>query len=491
MPDPMQELILGLGRPRVGVIGDLMLDEYVWGDVERISPEAPIPVLRVSRREHRAGGAGSVVVNLARLGVDVFVFGALGRDESGDEVAGIFRSEGADLTGLHFEPGRPTTRKCRHIGFVQQAHRAVQQILRVDEEDTRPISDDVRDRILSSIEKRASELDAILISDYGKGLIDETLVQGVLQIAGDKPVLVDPARIEDYSLYQGVTLICPNRFETELASGVGCRDLEGSREAGEKLVKQHGIQVVAVTLDRDGILLCQEGKPAEHLATRVRAVADVTGAGDMVLSVLGLVVASGKSFADAARLANVGGGIEVRRVGVSPVSREELLQELRYSGHPAASKIKSLPELRELVQRDQRAGLSVVFTNGCFDLLHRGHHELLHGARQEGDRMVVAVNADDSIRRLKGPTRPSIPEDGRVRMLAALEVVDYVIVFSEDTPNHLLEALRPDVLVKGGEYRDGVVVGHEIVEGYGGRIAYVDQIPGYSTTSLLGEDKKD
>jgi D-beta-D-heptose 7-phosphate kinase/D-beta-D-heptose 1-phosphate adenosyltransferase len=479
------KLVNDLGRPRIAVVGDLMLDEYVWGDVERISPEAPIPVLRVSRRQFRAGGAGSVVADVARLGGEVKVFSLLGKDAAGARVRQFLAQEGCDIEGLLEDEARRTTVKTRLLGFVQQAHRAVQQILRADEEDLTPISKDVAGKLIERIGARAAELDAILISDYNKGLVTAELVQGILRAAPGVPVLVDPARIEDYSIYRGVSLICPNRFEAERSSGISCRDLASCPEAGARLLARHALGAVAITLDRDGIFLCEPAR-ARHFPTQARVVADVSGAGDMVLSVLGLVIAAGGSLDRAVELANVAAGIEIRHIGVTPISRDELLQELKYRGHPVVSKIKTLDELREIVQAASAAGKTVVFTNGCFDLLHLGHHHLLGGAKREGDLLIVAVNSDASIRSLKGPGRPQMREEHRVMMLAALEFVDHVIVFDEDTPNRLLEALRPHVLVKGSEYQQGVVVGREIVEGYGGRVAFVEQIPGISTTALLG-----
>jgi D-beta-D-heptose 7-phosphate kinase/D-beta-D-heptose 1-phosphate adenosyltransferase len=469
----------------VAVVGDLMLDQYVWGEVERISPEAPIPVLRVSRRDERVGGAGSVAVNLCRLGAEVKVFGIVGDDAEGERVRALLAAEGCDMAGVLKDPERRTTVKARHLGFVQQAHRAVQQILRVDDEELHPFGEKVSGLLLDRFEAAARRLEAILVSDYNKGLVTERVVQRIVELAGETPVLVDPARVSDYSLYRGVHLISPNRYEAERASGVSCRDLESCPQAARRLLEQLGIHAVAITLDRDGIFLCTAASVERHFPTRARVVTDVTGAGDMVLSVLGLVAAGGGPLEVGVPLANVAAGIVVRHVGVWPVSRDELLQELRFEGHPVVSKVKPLDELERIVKKEAGAGRTVVFTNGCFDLLHLGHHRLLEGARRQGDLLVVAVNSDASIRRLKGPGRPAVKEEDRVLMLAGLEFVDYVVVFDEDTPNKLLRALKPHVLVKGSEYRDGVVVGREIVEGYGGRIAFVDMVPGVSTTELL------
>ncbi|MBN1444332.1 MAG: bifunctional heptose 7-phosphate kinase/heptose 1-phosphate adenyltransferase [Planctomycetes bacterium] len=485
MSGDLIRLVEGLGQPRIGVLGDLMLDEYVWGEVERISPEAPIPVLKVSRRQFRVGGAGSVVVNLARLGARVSVLGRLGEDAAGRQIISIFHQEGCDVSGLIVEAGQRTTVKSRHLGCVQQAHRGVQQILRVDDEDLQAASLDQVERILRGVRAQAGRLDAFLVSDYRKGLVSAELIRGVIDAADGVPVFVDPALQEDYSCYRGVDLICPNRFEAELASGISCRTLESCPAAAEKLLRTLDLQAVAMTLDREGILLLEAGAAPVRYPTRARVVADVTGAGDMVLSVLGLVRAAGGNLQQAVELANLAAGLEVAHLGVTPIARSELLQELMFQGHPAGAKVKSAEDLQRIAEEARASGRTLVFTNGCFDLLHLGHHQLLNGARREGDLLIVAVNSDSSIRRLKGPGRPRIPQDDRVRMIAGLQAVDFVVVFDEDTPNRLLAMLRPDVLVKGSEYRTGVVVGREIVEGYGGRVAFVEQIPGISTSSLL------
>ncbi|MEC8896246.1 MAG: bifunctional heptose 7-phosphate kinase/heptose 1-phosphate adenyltransferase [Planctomycetota bacterium] len=477
------------GRPRIALVGDLMLDEYIWGDVQRISPEAPIPVLRVGHREIRAGGAGSVAVNLGRLDVDVHVFSVIGEDNAGDRILSLLESEGCNVSGVVRDGGRPTTLKARHMGYVQHSHRAVQQMLRVDEEDLSPVTGLSVDELLERMFASGEGYDAVLVSDYGKGLVSSALMEGIHARCASAPVLVDPARTSDYSAYRASTLICPNRFEAELASGVSCSDLEGCREAAGKLREEFGFQSVVVTMDREGMFVDQGADQQTHLPTRASLVADVTGAGDMVLAVLGLVAAAGKTAEEGARVANVAAGLVVRQFGVVAVSRKELLAEIQDQGNPAAGKVKSLEELSAILSDGQKKGLAVVFTNGCFDLLHPGHHHLLNEARREGDLLVVAVNSDSSISRLKGEGRPRIGESDRVKMLAGLEAVDYVILFEEDTPLHLVQELVPDVLVKGGDYRDDAVVGQDIVEKNGGRMVFIDRLPGLSTTELLGEEE--
>ncbi|MBI4582664.1 MAG: D-glycero-beta-D-manno-heptose 1-phosphate adenylyltransferase [Planctomycetes bacterium] len=476
-----------IGRPRLAVLGDAILDEYVWGEVARISPEAPVPVLRVSRRENRLGGAGSVVANLARLRAEVHFLSAVGEDAAAEKTRELLRAAGCDPGSLVAVSGRVTTLKARHLGFVQHADRAVQQLIRVDTEDTGPVPWEVSRRLLDRLAALAGSLDAILISDYHKGLLREDFLQQAMRLAGSVPVLVDPARLDNYERYRGSFLICPNRYEASLASSLPCDLPEQCAEAGRKLARQHGFEHVAVTMDRDGIFLCSAGGESQHYATQATVVADVTGAGDMVLSMLGLAVGARISMGEAVQLANLAAGIEIRRLGATPLAREEILAELTYHGHPGAAKLKTLEELLAIARDLRSRGKRIVFTNGCFDLLHVGHHHLLNQARRQGDCLIVAVNSDASIRRLKGPSRPVTAQEERMLMLSSLESVDYVTLFDEDTPMALLEALRPEVLVKGSEYRDGIVVGRELVESYGGRVELVEQLPGISTTEILSK----
>ena len=477
----------GIERPRIAVVGDAIVDEYVWGDVARVSPEAPVMVLQVARREYRAGGAGSVVTNLAALKADVRFFSVRGEDGAGERLRSLLEKDGADTTGLVVEPNRPTTQKTRHMGYVQHANRAVQQLLRVDDEVRESIRDTTQSAILERFRARAADLDAVLVSDYHKGLVSGGLLRSLQAAAPGVPFLVDPALVDDYSLYEGCHLICPNRYEAGKASRIDCNDFAGCAAAAEKLARDLRIDAVALTMDRDGIWLHERASEGRHFPTRARTVADVTGAGDMVLSILGLATAAGGTLAQAVELANVAAGIEIRKVGVTPLSRSEILQEMRYEGRPGAGKIKTLEELVPIAQQAREAGRTVVFTNGCFDLLHAGHRHLLQGAAREGEVLIVAANSDASVRRIKGPGRPRTKEEQRLLDIADLSSVDYVICFDDDKPLALLEALRPHVLVKGEEYREGVVVGRELVEGWGGRVAFVSQIPGISTSSLLGD----
>ncbi len=477
--------LMAIGRPKLIVIGEAILDEYVWGDVERISPEAPIPILRASRREERVGGAGSVVMNLLKLGAQVAFLSAVGDDAKGRRVLGLLQKAGCDLSGVAILKGRSTIVKTRHLGWVQHSDRAVQQLLRVDDEDTRPLDTEACRFLLGAFRGEVKSASAVLVSDYRKGLLIPELLGGIIEGSGSAPVLIDPALVVDYSMYRGARLICPNRYETSRATGLPCDRIEESSRAAAKLIQKHRFQEVVVTLDRDGIYLQCASGAGRHFPTSACVVSDVAGAGDMVLSILGLVLGGGGRIEDAVQLANIAAGIEIRRLGVVPVTREEILADLRFQGHSGIGKLKTPEELAARVRDLHSRGKTVVFTNGCFDLLHFGHHHLLNQARRLGDCLIVAVNSDASIRKLKGPGRPINSEEERMLMLSGLEAVDFVVLFEEDTPMRLLDLLRPDVLVKGSEYRDGVVVGREFVESYGGRVALVDQIEGISTTAIL------
>ncbi len=489
MLSPLVSLLESIGRPRIAVVGDAILDEYVWGEVKRVSPEAPIPVLRVTHRELRAGGAGSVVVNLAHLGADVRFFSVCGDDSGAHRLRGLFAERDIDLDGLVVEPGRPTTVKTRHVGFVQHANRAMQQLLRVDDEVNTPLRDETVEKVVRAFREKVEGTDIILVSDYGKGLINEKLLDALRASAPEGvPFMVDPAQREDYSLYRRCFLMCPNRYEAQTATKVPCSDVEGCARAAERLVEDLDLEAVALTMDADGMYVYERNGLRRRFPTRARVLTDVTGAGDMVLSVLGLVIAAKGSLADAVSLANIAAGLEIRRLGVTPLSREEIRHEILTEGRPGSGKIRSLEEVVSLVEKERERGKTVVFTNGCFDLLHFGHYHLFYGAAQEGDILIVAVNSDESVRRLnKGPNRPVIPQHDRMLMIASLEVVNFVIGFDETTPERLLDALRPDVLVKGEEYRHRGVVGGDFVQSYGGRIAYVSQIEGFSTTALIEE----
>ena len=475
-----------LGTPRILVIGDLILDRYVWGDAERISQEAPVILLREDRQETRLGGAANVANMLRGLDAEVTLAGVVGADADGKVVAEDLTRFGVDCSALIEDSDRPTTCKVRFMGRAQ--HRHPHQMLRVDREVRHPIRTEIAQQLLNSILPRLHEFQAVLISDYAKGVCTAEVLRPLIAAAraAGLPVIADPAAGGDYNLYHGATGVTPNRSETQKATGIDVKTIDAAYQAGQVLVEKFGLDMAFVTLDRDGIVLAREGHEPVHLPTRIREVYDVTGAGDMVLAMFGLGRAAGIEPSRLCRLANVAGGLEVEQVGVVRISRKEILTDLLHGSRRAAGKVCSLDELQRHVSARHKAGQKVVLTNGCFDLLHIGHLSYLQEAAREGDCLIVAINSDRSVRRLnKAPDRPIFDEEYRAQMLAGLESVDYIVIFDEETPHAILRHLQPDVLVKGGTYSEDEIVGREVVLGYGGRVKALGVTPGVSTTEIV------
>ncbi len=479
--------LLTLKPLRVLVAGEVILDRYIMGDVARVSPEAPIPILQVSRIEERPGNAGFVMANLRALGAQVSALSVVGADRNGELLCEMFSGLGIDTRSILVDPDRPTIVKERMLGSVQSANRATQQLLRVDREAPHALSP-ARERALTRhLERELGRVDGVLISDINKGLLTPGLLGALIDGARRRkiPVIVDPRLCEDFSIYSGATALTPNRYETEFATGARLVDRAAWMRAADELIRRLKLDACLVTLDRDGMYLSERRGPHTYIATTPRAVYDVTGAGDVVLAVFGLFVIAGLSFASAARLANLAAGIEVSRLGTEIISREDLARALSPGPESAQRKIVSVEELRPMLERQRGAGRRVVFTNGCFDLLHAGHIQMLSFARAQGDALVVGVNSDRSVRLIKGNSRPIYPAAERALILAALEVVDHVVVFDEARAERIVRAVRPDVLVKGEDWRDKTVDGQLFVESYGGRVALAPLLPGYGTTLTL------
>lgn len=481
-----------LPRPRVFVLGDLIVDRYVWGDAERVSPEAPVMVLRSDHCEMRLGGAAGVAAMLRGLEAEVVLAGVIGNDGEGRALGRLLADDRIDATCVVADPDRPTTLKERFLG--RAANRHPHQMLRVDRESRQPVAESMIETLERLVIARLPECQALLISDYGKGVCTPELLTSVIRAARHigLPILVDPAAGADCSRYSGANILIPNRREAELAAGRRILSPDDGIQAGQSMRVQAGVEAVVVKLDRDGMVLVDGNSMQAAFPTRPRAVYDVTGAGDMVLAILGICLAGGMDLSQAIPLANAGAGLEVERWGAVSITRDELLVEVRRHsgrvnpvGNPTSSKIISLAEMESLAGNLRRDGRSVVLSNGCFDLLHVGHVRYLEEASRLGDILVVAVNSDASVRRLKGPTRPVIREEDRMAMLAALGCVRYVLSFSEPTPHALLERVRPDVLVKGGTYTVDEVVGREVVTAYGGEVRVVGMVPGVSTTEIV------
>lgn len=481
------DLVHRLGRPRVLVVGDVMLDRYVWGNAERISQEAPVILLRADRREERLGGASSVATMLAALGAETSLVGVVGPDADGARSRQMLTDLGIDADGVRTDSSRPTTVKERYIGRAQARH--PQQMIRVDYEDRSALDAGVERDLAAVLEAKLRAADIVLVSDYDKGVCTPGLLQGLIAAAKARGVRViaDPTRGGDYAKYCGCASMTPNRLEAGLATGRTITTHDEALQAAADLRDRLGLEAGIVTLDKDGMALAHGDGRAAVFPTRPRQVYDITGAGDMVMATLGLALAAGADYDPAIRLANVAGGLEVEKIGVATVSREELLADLFRSAEraPGAGKALPLPQLLAELERRRQAGQRVAFTNGCFDVLHAGHVQYLHEARAQADCLVVGLNSDASVRQLKGPTRPVNAADARALVLAGLQDVDYVTVFAEATPLALIRAVRPDVLVKGADYRKDEVVGAEFVEANGGRVHLAGLRPDVSTTTLI------
>ncbi|MEO5353588.1 MAG: bifunctional D-glycero-beta-D-manno-heptose-7-phosphate kinase/D-glycero-beta-D-manno-heptose 1-phosphate adenylyltransferase HldE [Magnetococcus sp. XQGC-1] len=485
----LEAIHAGFFARRVLVVGDLMLDRYLWGEVARISPEAPVPVVRLTRETENGGGAANVVLNLASLGVRSLLVGWIGADSEGHRLRELLKQAGVDTQGVVTVPGRPTITKTRIIGGHQQ-------MLRLDLEETRPLDK----RTLAACLARAKRVieegprpDAVLLSDYGKGVLSEEICQSLIQAAraAHIPVLVDPKGM-DYQKYRGATAITPNRRElTEAVAAqergmIGSDDLNRLLAAGEQLRAACAVEMFAVTLSEQGIALLQADTPPRRIPAMAREVYDVSGAGDTVISTLAAALAARLEPMDALHLANLAAGVVVAKVGTTPITRSELLLALSNEESLAQSdKMVNLEDARARVGQWRQRGERIVFTNGCFDLLHAGHVTYLEKARQLGKRLVVGLNTDRSVRALKGPSRPVIHELDRARVLAAMAAVDLVILFDEETPLRLIRALQPDILAKGADYSENQVVGGEEVKGWGGQVALVPLVEGRSSSRIM------
>lgn len=489
--NPLQ-LVGRLAGSRVLVIGDVMLDRYIWGNADRISPEAPIPVLRADRREERIGGGAGVAAILRALDATVTLAGVVGSDRAGARCLELLANRGVDTDLLMTDPDRPTTLKERYIGRADRKH--PQQVLRVDYESHAPIGDGHIRQLTADLRKRLPEHDIVLVSDYGKGVCRHELMQTLAHDCKQQGILViaDPGqKAPSFARFRGFSSITPNRREASVATGIAINDPATACAVAERLRIELGLEAAIITLDRDGMVL-SDASGQHHLPTRERQVYDITGAGDVVLAVLGLGIASGLSYAEAIALANVAAGLSVERIGVTVVTRQEIIEDLvRHRPIVNDKLIASRVVLAQEMDLLRAAGRRIVFTNGCFDLLHSGHIHVLREARRQGDLLVVGLNSDDSVRRLnKAPDRPINPQLRRAGVLAGLAAVDYICIFDEETPTELIRAVRPHVMVKGSDYRPEQIAGWDFVQSYGGRLHLVDLLPDTSTTDTIARIKK-
>jgi len=478
-------LFEGLIDRKVVVVGDLMLDRFLWGRVRRVSPEAPVPVVDLERETRSAGGAANVARNLAGLGLQVELVGVTGADPGRDLLLAELTRADLDSDGVLIARDRGTTIKTRVLGNRRQ-------LVRIDEEQAAPLSEGDRERLLTAVTTRLTRADALLLSDYAKGVLTEDLCRALIAAARDRglPVLVDP-KASDFGRYAGATLITPNRGELARVAGVAEQDLDALVAAGSLMRETLNLEALVLTLSEQGLVLI-EADGNHPLPATAREVYDVSGAGDTVIATFAAGLAAGLRRLDSAHLANLAAGIVVGKAGTAPITARELLAALdAEAACGQAAKIRDLEAARAQVRRWQTAGERVVFTNGCFDLLHVGHVTYLERARRYGQRLVVGLNTDASVRRLKGPERPLIGQADRAHVLAALAAVDLVIPFDQDTPLTLIEQLCPDVLAKGADYREEQVVGAAEVKSRGGRVVLVPLVEDRSTTGIIARMNAD
>ena len=471
------------GRKRLLVVGDIMLDRFVYGIVSRISPEAPAPVINAAAPEEVVGGAGNVARNVAALGAACDIVAVVGRDDA----ARCIHKHLANYPGISpiliEASGRVTTIKTRFVAYLHNTH-----LLRADTEETTPVGEKIEDAIIAAVRSRIDAVDAVVLSDYAKGVLTPNVVAAVIAAAqrARKSVIVDPKGL-DYGRYRGATALTPNAGEVAQALGRPIRnDEKALTAAAVTLIECVGCDSMLVTRgDRGVLIVARDGKIASFDATAKRVI-DVSGAGDTLVAGFALGIVSEAGLANAARLANAAAGIVVSKKGTSQVTADELRDVLLSRPHfMLREKIHDIGTIKDCIAAWRKEGLTVGFTNGCFDLLHPGHVQLLCEARSYCDRLVVGLNGDASVKRLKGPDRPIQPEAARSTVLAGLAFVDAVILFEQDTPLDLIGSIQPDVLVKGADYNIDQVVGRDLVESYGGKIVLVQLVPDTSTTLIV------
>jgi D-beta-D-heptose 7-phosphate kinase/D-beta-D-heptose 1-phosphate adenosyltransferase len=488
MYDRLIDVVQNLGSPKVLLAGDFLLDIYVYGDALRISPEAPVPVLKVVSREYRPGGAASVAADLAALGAKTFCLGAVGKDNNTGILRELLEKVGADISGLVEISDRPTITKQRFIGLAQHIH--PQQLLRVDEEKEELLNDELYEKFLEIYKNKLSQVDIVCLQDYNKGFFEENFCRSLIKLAksAGRKVLIDPAPKADFTKYSHASVITPNRMEASIASGIEIKTVGDAAKAAKILADKLNIETVVITLDKEGAYL-KTGQIEEHIPTVVRNVYDVTGAGDVVLAAIAATLAAGVDYKTAVQIANVAGGIEVEKFGTATVSVEEIVNELISRRQKSGSKIKRIDQLAQQLKWHKAHNQKIVFTNGCFDVLHRGHIEFLNFCKKQGDIVVLALNSDKSVKMIKGPDRPLNNQLDRAAILSALESVDYIVIFEEVDPLEIIKKVRPDVLVKGQDWAEKGVVGREFIESIGGKVVLAPLVEGKSTTGIIEKIK--
>lgn len=469
-------------RISVLVLGDTMLDKYIYGDIERISPEAPVPVLRVSRESTMPGGAGNVARNISALGGTAYLVSVVGDDEARDALKRLLSDEGCGVVArLIVDPSRPTTIKTRYLGKSQQ-------VLRVDSETNSKIGQTVASEVLANVRALMPEINVLCISDYAKGVLSDHVLSESIRMAHElqKPVIVDP-KGKDYSVYRGATIIKPNLKELAEATGMPCSQDDEVEAAARKVIERTA-SAVWVTRSEKGMSLYVDGQDALHSMMPSVEVFDVSGAGDTAIAAFATSLAAGNRFEASMHLANLAASIAVTKLGTAVVSAQEL-NVVHSDGFffKSADRIVSTEKAVSIARIWQSRGLKVGFTNGCFDIMHMGHIQLLRRAAADCDRLIVGLNTDASVKRLKGDSRPLQNEASRGIVMAAIEAVSLVTLFDGDTPEELIRRIRPDVLFKGADYTLDKVAGADFVQSYGGRVELIDLVPNSSTTSIISK----
>lgn len=478
-PSDLQHFLNGTESAHVVVVGDVMLDRYLWGSVDRVSPEAPVPVVHLDRESDRAGGAANVAMNLAGLGVTTSLVGIVGNDDAASRLRSLLNLKGIDTQGLISVADRPTTTKTRVVGDRQQ-------MLRIDDEHVHPAGQEATRAIVDHVESLIDDADVLLLSDYAKGVLSPDVCSRLMRLASEAscPVLVDP-KGSDYNKYAGADTVTPNDRELALATGTEVDHVHELLDAGDALRRKINARNLIVTRGKDGISRVHDGGREDYPALQ-RDVFDVSGAGDTVVALLAACRAADLDWSMSIRIANLAASIVIGKVGTMPIHRNELVAAVQ-DDRPinVDTKVYDPEHIQQQVQIWRTRSETIVFTNGCFDILHAGHVTYLDEAARKGDRLVVGLNTDASVNALKGDPRPIVPQDERARVLASLESVDAVVLFDEPTPVTLIETVRPDVLVKGADYDESEVVGADQVKSWGGTVELIPLVEGVSTTNIV------
>ena len=485
--------VLKIQSPRILVIGDFMLDEIVSGDAERLSPDAPVPVLEVRSVQSRAGGAGNVARCLVAMGASVECLGVIGNDAEGNVLSQLLQSEGIGVEHLLVAEDRPTTVKRSIVGLAQ--HRHPQKMFRIDHESRKPLLPEQYDALIESLNASLQQCDIICMEDYGKGVLNSAMCKRVIEHCKDVgiEVLVDPAGIEDYSKYTGATAITPNRTEAEKATGTRLSDadpVEGASGLAEQLCESLQLHVAILTLDKHGAVLQEKGKAAVHVKTRARSVYDVTGAGDIVLAAIAVGRGGGLSWNECVEFANVAAGLEVEVFGATPIPMPQIHKELLSMQTGLGSKIRCATDLKIELAAAKEIGHTVVLTNGCFDVIHAGHVSYLREAAKLGDVLVVGVNVDAQVKEQKGEGRPMYALEERMEILAELQCVTFVVSFEEPTAQELIRCVHPDLYVKGGDYSPDEINEYALLQELGVELQVLSERPGRSSTKVIKELKE-